>query len=124
MISKAPLPLYRAATIGAGLVIATVAIVLSLRAQTTKPAAGTAAVPPGNVAACEALRKHGDSGARACYEALSRSTNLATRAEGLWGLKDYKGAFEVFNSAMDANPKDMNLKVRYGLMMFEAPRGK
>ena len=63
-------------------------------------------------------------GATACWTALSRSSNPAIRAEGLWGLKDYKGAFEAFNSAIEANPKDMNLKVRYGLMMFEAPRGK
>jgi Tfp pilus assembly protein PilF len=105
---------------GACLVLV-VGIGLRLVAQTPKPAA---AALPANVAACETLRKHGDPGTRACYEALSRSTNLATRAEGLWGLKDYKGAFDVFNSAMDANPKDMNLKVRYGLMMFEAPRGK
>jgi tetratricopeptide (TPR) repeat protein len=90
--------------------IAALAIALPLAAQ--------------DPAACDTLRRHGDPAARACWQRLSQSTNLATRAEGLWGLKDYKGAFDAFNAAIDAKPKDVNLKVRYGLMLFEAPMGK
>lgn len=96
-------------------------IVLSLRAQTPKPVPDLTAA---DRAPCETLRKHGDPGARACWERLSRSTNPAIRAEGLWGLKNYKDAFAAFNAAVDANPKDANLKVRLGLMVFEAPMGK
>jgi cellulose synthase operon protein C len=101
--------------------LAAAGIALRVAAQTPKPAPDTSAAER---APCETLRKHGDPGARACWDRLSRSANLAIRAEGLWGLKDYKGAFDVFNSAVDANPKDMNLKVRYGLFLFDAPRGK
>ncbi len=111
---------FRAATIGSGLLLAVV-IALRLRAQTPKPAPDISAA---DRAPCEALRKHGDAGARACWERLSRSNNLALSAEGFWGLKDYKDAFAAFNSAIDARPKDANLKVRYGLMLFEAPMGK
>lgn len=95
-------------------------IVLSLRAQTPKPADPIAA----DRAACETLRKHGDAGARACWERLSRSANLSLRAEGLWGLKDYKDAFAAFDAAIKANPKDVNLKVRLGLFLVDAPIGK
>jgi cellulose synthase operon protein C len=74
--------------------------------------------------ACDNLRKHGDPGARACWERLSRSTNQALRAEGLWGLKNYKDALLAFDAAIEAKPKDANLKVRLGLMLLEAPMGK
>ena len=107
---------HRAATKGSAalaLLLATFAVALPLAAQTAA-----------DRTVCEGLRKHGDPGARACWERLSRSTNLATRAEGLWGLKQYKAAFDTFNAAIDASPKDVNLKVRYGLMLLEAPMGK
>lgn len=63
------------------------------------------------VANCQALRKHGASGERACWEGLSRSNNPAIRAEGLWALQDHKGAFDAFNAAVDGRPMDANLKV-------------
>jgi len=116
-------PLYNRSLTVAALSLALIALVgiaHKLKAQSPKAAAPAAT----DRIACETLRKHGDAGARACWERLSRSTNLAIRAEGLWGLKDYKGAFDVFNSAVDANPKDVNLKVRYGLFLLDAPRGK
>jgi tetratricopeptide (TPR) repeat protein len=111
---------FRAATIGSGLLLAVV-IALRLRAQTPKPQPDTTAA---DRAPCETLRKHGDPGARACWERLSRSTNLALRAEGFWGLKDYKDALPAFDSAIKARPMDASLKVRLGLMLFEAPMGK
>ncbi len=76
------------------------------------------------IAQCQNLRKHGDAGEKACWEGLSRSGDPQARAEGLWGLKDYKSAFEAFNAAVDARPMDADLKVRLGLMLFEAPMGK
>ena len=105
----------RSVIIGAVGLTAVVGIVLSLRAQTPKPTVDSTAA---DRAACETLRKHGDPGEIACWGRLSKSTNLAIRAEGLWGLKDYKGAFAAFNAAVDARPKDANLKVRYGLFLF------
>ncbi len=111
----------RSVIIAAVGVTAAVGIVLSLRAQTPKPAADSTAV---DRAPCETLRKHGDPGEIACWGRLSKSTNLAIRAEGLWGLKDYKGAAETFKAAVAARPKDANLKVRFGLLEFEAPMGK
>ncbi len=111
----------RSAIIGAVGLTALVGIVLSLRAQTPKPAPDTSAA---DRAPCETLRKHGDPGEIACWGRLSKSTNLAIRAEGLWGLKDYKGAAEAFDAAVKARPKDANLKVRFGLLLFEAPYSK
>jgi len=102
-------------------VLAAGLIAFRLVAQTPKP---TPDISAADRAPCETLRKHGDPGARACWERLSRSTNPAIRAEGLWGLKDYKGAFDAFNAAVDARPKDVSLKVRYGLFLLDAPRGK
>jgi tetratricopeptide (TPR) repeat protein len=116
-------PLYNRSLTVAALSLALIALVgiaHKLAAQAPKAAAPVAT----DRIACETLRKHGDAGARACWDRLSRSTNPATRAEGLWGLKDYKGAFDAFGSAVDANPKDVNLKVRYGLFLLDAPRGK
>ncbi len=76
------------------------------------------------IAQCQALRKHGDAGEKACWEGLSRSSDPEVRGEGLWGLKDYKGAFEAFNAALDGRPNDAELKVRMGLFLFEAPLKK
>jgi Tfp pilus assembly protein PilF len=99
----------------------------------TAPAADAKAVPKlppttaaelAAVAHCETLRKHGDAGARACWQGLARSNNPAIRAEGLWALDDHKGAFDAFNEAVDGRPSDANLRVRYGMFLFEVPAGK
>ena len=76
------------------------------------------------VAKCESLRKHGDAGETACWQRLSSSRNPAILAEGFWGLKQYKPAMEAFDLAAKTHPMDANLKVREGLMIFEAPLGK
>ncbi len=103
-------PSRRAVTAGSGLLFALLALALPLAAQ--------------DRAACETLRLHGDPGARACWERLSRSTNPALRAEGLWQTGDYNGAYAAFDAAIKANPKDANLKVRLGLFLVDAPIGK
>jgi len=74
---------------------------------------------PSQVVQCENLRKHGDPGSKACYQALSTSKDLAIRAEGLWGLRDYFPANDAFRDAVKARPKDANLKVRWGLLYLE-----
>jgi tetratricopeptide (TPR) repeat protein len=71
------------------------------------------------VAQCENLRKHGDPGTKACYQTLTTSKDLAIRAEGLWGLRDYQGANNAFQTAVKARPKDANLKVRWGRMFMD-----
>ena len=71
------------------------------------------------VTQCENLRKHGDPGTKACYQKLSTSNDLAIKAEGLWGLRDYQNANSAFQAAVKARPKDANLKVRWGMMFLE-----
>ena len=72
---------------------------------------------------CSALHKHGDAGETACWRTLSRAADPAVRAEGLFGLKDYDGSNDAFKIAEKARPKDANVKVRYGVLMLEAPNG-
>ena len=74
---------------------------------------------PSQVLQCEALRHHGDPGSTACYQKLSTSADLAIKAEGLWGLRDYQGSNNAFQAAVKARPKDANLKVRWGRMFME-----
>ncbi len=74
---------------------------------------------PSQVVQCETLRHHGDPGTKACYQKLSTSSDLAIKAEGLWGLRDYDGANNAFRDAVKARPKDANLKVRWGRMFME-----
>src|SRR5437868_2076138 len=74
---------------------------------------------PAAVKECETLRHHGDPSAKECFQKLSRSADAATRAEGLWGLKDYNGANDAFQAAVKARPKDANLLTRWGLMYLE-----
>ena len=78
-----------------------------------------AAQTSSQVLQCETLRKHGDPGSKACYQKLAMSNDLAIRAEGLWGLRDYQGANNAFQAAVKARPKDANLKVRWGRMFME-----
>jgi len=74
---------------------------------------------PSQVMQCENLRKHGDPGTKACYQALSASKDLVIKAEGLWGLRDYFPANDAFRDAVKARPKDANLRVRWGLLYVE-----
>ena len=74
---------------------------------------------PSQVLQCENLRKHGDPGTKACYQKLATSNELAIRAEGLWGLREYQDANNAFRDAVKARPKDGNLKVRWGMMYNE-----
>ena len=74
---------------------------------------------PSQVIQCETLRKHGDPGTKACYQKLATSNDLAIKAEGLWGLRDYQDANDAFQAAVKARPKDANLKVRWGRMFME-----
>lgn len=79
---------------------------------------------------CHALRHKGKKPeATACFQKLSRSTNLAQRAEGLWGTAGvakgdaavalYKEANETFRKATAAQPKNADLRVRWGRILLE-----
>ena len=57
--------------------------------------------------------------ARACYLALSKSTNPALRAEGLWHTGDKFGANEAFKLAVKQHPGDPAVKVRWGHLYLE-----
>jgi tetratricopeptide (TPR) repeat protein len=105
----------RPVLLGAGLFFAGLFLVQRGLFRTTPVEAQT----PSQVLQCENLRKHGDPGTKACYQKLSTSNDLAIRAEGLWGLRNYDGANNAFRDAVKARPKDANLKVRWGLMFME-----
>jgi tetratricopeptide (TPR) repeat protein len=77
-----------------------------------------AQVPPA-VEACEKLRHHGDPGTNACYEKLTHATDIATRAEGFWGIGNYKSANDLFRDAVKAKPKDPAPLVRWGYLYMD-----
>lgn len=77
-----------------------------------------AAVAPGSD--CRALERRGkNSEARACFTKLARSADLAERAEGLWGLRDYENANIAFRQAAARDPKNPALKTRWGRLLLE-----
>jgi tetratricopeptide (TPR) repeat protein len=73
-----------------------------------------------SIAQCEALRHHGDPDTRTCYQRLSRSTDPAVQAEGLWGIGDPKAANDAFMAALKARDKDPLLWTRRGRMFLES----
>ena len=58
-----------------------------------RPVAAQNSALSAQVTQCENLRKHGDPGTKACYQKLSTSNDVAIKAEGLWGLRDYQGRY-------------------------------
>ena len=57
--------------------------------------------------------------AEQCFEKLLDSRNPAERAEGAWGIGDYKSANSQFKQAAAAAPKDANVRVRWGRLFLE-----
>jgi len=74
---------------------------------------------PAPVDACSKLRLHGNPQADACYAQLAKSNDRWTRAEGLWGVKDFKAANEIFRDLVKENPKDPALRVRWGYLYLD-----
>jgi len=68
---------------------------------------------------CHALRHHGDPDAKNCYQRLTKSTDPEIRAEGYWGIGDFKQANEEFISAVKLRPKDAKTWTRRGRMFLE-----
>ena len=65
------------------------------------------------------MRHHGDPDAKNCYQRLIKSTDPAVRAEGYWGIGDFKEAGEEFIVAVKQRPKDAKTWTRRGRMFLE-----
>jgi tetratricopeptide (TPR) repeat protein len=75
-----------------------------------------AAVPAG----CWTLRKDGHGvEAQACFNALTRSPDAYPRAEGFWGLGEWKQANEQFRLAAQPASNKAIYKVRWGMLLHE-----
>ncbi len=73
-----------------------------------------------SVSDCEKHVHYGRTAqARACYLALTNSSNPAIRAEGLWHTGDKFGANEAFKLAVKQHPEDPAVKVRWGHLYLE-----
>lgn len=69
---------------------------------------------------CRKLRHYGKrTEAAACFQKLTASSNPAIRAEGFWGIQQYKDANEQFKLAVAAQPKNPDLRVRWGRLFLE-----
>jgi cellulose synthase operon protein C len=68
---------------------------------------------------CWSLQKHGDAGATACFERLTKAADAATQAEGWWGLHNYSSANDAFRAAVKARAKDPKPRIRWGRMYLE-----
>lgn len=73
-------------------------------------------------ATLEECREHKRRGrlepAQTCWVALSGSRDAGLRAEAFWGLGDFRTANEQFRSAVAQQPKDPNLRVRWGRLFL------
>jgi cellulose synthase operon protein C len=75
-----------------------------------------AAVP----ADCWTLRKDGHGAeAQTCFNALTRSADAYSRAEGFWGLEEWEQANEQFRLAAQPANSKANYKVRWGMLLHE-----
>jgi Flp pilus assembly protein TadD len=75
-----------------------------------------AAVP----ADCWTLRKHGHHAeAQACFNRLTRSDDAYFRAEGFWGLEEWKRSNEQFRLATRPAYSKALYKVRWGMLLHE-----
>ncbi len=69
---------------------------------------------------CRTLRHHGKlPEARACFARLAAATDPYLRAEGLWGLEQYREANDQFRDALKQHPKSVEYRVRWGRLFLE-----
>lgn len=69
---------------------------------------------------CWGQRKRGRiAEAGACFQALTRSPLPLLRAEGFWGLGRFSDANDQFRVAEKTDPKNVDVKVRWGRMFEE-----
>jgi len=82
--------------------------------------AGAALLAGQAVSECRNLVHHGKRDeAKACFTKLTRSSNPAIRAEGFWGIGGNKQANEEFRLAVAAQPKNPDIRVRWGRFFAE-----
>src|SRR5262245_27048615 len=78
------------------------------------------ALAAGQVDACQTLERHGKRNeAKSCYQKLVGSSNPAVRAEGFWALHSYDQANEQFKLAIAQQPKNPDIRVRWGRLFLE-----
>jgi tetratricopeptide (TPR) repeat protein len=76
--------------------------------------------PADPLANCRDLEHHGKrTESKACYQKLTGATSAAVRAEALWGLRDLQGAKNQFEIALKQQPKNADVRVRFGRLLFE-----
>lgn len=108
--------------VGVSAVVVAVAVLAGLSAQQSeKPRpAGSREVMTSAAKACWQARHLGqESQAESCFEKLLDSRSAAERAEGAWGIGDYKSANTQYKQAAEAAPKDANVRVRWGRLFLE-----
>src|SRR4051794_31785202 len=82
--------------------------------------ASVAVVRATTPADCWTARKHGrGTEAQACFQGLTRSSDAYTRAEGHWGLEQWKDANEQFRLATQPENSKPLYKVRWGMLLHE-----
>jgi tetratricopeptide (TPR) repeat protein len=80
----------------------------------------TASLRAAAPADCRAQQKHGHRAeAQSCFQALTRSSDAYTRAEGHWGLEQWKDANEQFRLATQSENSKPIYKVRWGMLLHE-----
>ncbi|HVO97073.1 MAG TPA: tetratricopeptide repeat protein [Bryobacteraceae bacterium] len=90
-----------------------------MRALTFLIALPVLAQIPAAVEPCAKMRLHGSSQAAACYENLTRSSDRWVRAEGLWGVRNYIAANDLFRDLVKERDKDPALRVRWGYLYLD-----
>jgi tetratricopeptide (TPR) repeat protein len=71
-------------------------------------------------ASCQEHRRYGRlPQAEQCFAALVRSANPYFRAEGYWGLEQFREANDQFRAAVEREPKNPAVRVRWGRMFLE-----
>ncbi len=69
---------------------------------------------------CWLARKLGKtSQAESCFAELSRSSDLYQKAEGLWGHGSYEEANNLFRQALERDPANLKVRVRWGRLFLE-----
>lgn len=84
------------------------------------PALSAASSMPAPIRECRKLEYHGKRAeARACYVKQGNASDPFLRAEALYGLRSYAAANQEFKNAHSRNPKDPNVKARWGRLLVE-----
>jgi len=69
---------------------------------------------------CRDLRHRGrPEEAERCFARLALSPDPYLRAEGLWGVGDFRAANDSFRTAVERNPKNPEYRVRWGRLFLE-----